>query len=339
MSVILDRFRMTNNPDKCNAITHSGTFHGDEVMATAILIHFCCTPAGHKRFPEGLRLFRGTDEDVSRFKGRLVYDIGGGEYDHHDKNHMEYRENNVPYASCGLIWRRFGGPVSEAWGINPSMIDKNICEGIDARDNGVTIRNTATLGLSSENVNIAPLTFSDIVFSMNPNYTEPRNKEYSNAMFASAVEMAARILDRELQKLSAANAAKEYLQHYIIEAAESPNPDILVMDVFIPWKAALLKFKDVYAENIKAVIYESPREGYQWMLAPVKINSFETRVNCPEYLKGLRKDDLVKLGYHDGLFVHPTGFTGGAGSIETCIRMLRDIIDYKKPMYEGENVK
>ncbi|MFZ5352328.1 MAG: MYG1 family protein [Bacillota bacterium] len=37
----------------------------------------------------------------------IVYDVGDGEFDHHNIK-LEYRENGTPYAACGLIWRKFG---------------------------------------------------------------------------------------------------------------------------------------------------------------------------------------------------------------------------------------
>ena len=40
--------------------------------------------------------------------GTIVLDIGGGKYDHHQRGGNGARENGVPYASCGLIWREFG---------------------------------------------------------------------------------------------------------------------------------------------------------------------------------------------------------------------------------------
>lgn len=321
MLYLENSFEVVKDPAEANCVTHAGTFHADEVMATAILIHYSLTPAGKEQFPNGIRLYRASDiQNINT--DVLMYDIGGGEFDHHTKDSLQYRPNKIPYASCGLIWRKFGKHIADAWGINPELIDKSICEGIDARDNGRHISsNIGIPGIYSPPVRVQTLTFSDIVFAMNTNYTEPPN--LAEILFREAVMMATKILDRELKKTEAEKAAKLHISDMIRKTADSENPDIMIMDIFVPWKPTLLETNT----NIKAVIYKSPREGYQWMLAPISPNSFDTKVKCPDYLKGLRKDELIKLGYADGLFIHPTGFTGGAESIETCIRMLRDIID------------
>lgn len=40
----------------------------------------------------------------------IVFDIGRGEYDHHQKD-SRIRENGVPYAAFGLLWERLGAGI------------------------------------------------------------------------------------------------------------------------------------------------------------------------------------------------------------------------------------
>ncbi len=37
----------------------------------------------------------------------IVFDIGRGQYDHHQRD-SRVRENGVPYAAFGLLWEKFG---------------------------------------------------------------------------------------------------------------------------------------------------------------------------------------------------------------------------------------
>lgn len=37
----------------------------------------------------------------------IMYDIGGGCFDHHQKD-RRIRENRIPYAAFGLLWEKFG---------------------------------------------------------------------------------------------------------------------------------------------------------------------------------------------------------------------------------------
>ena len=40
----------------------------------------------------------------------IVYDIGRGEVDHHQKD-SRIRENDVPYAAFGLLWEAVGADI------------------------------------------------------------------------------------------------------------------------------------------------------------------------------------------------------------------------------------
>lgn len=75
------------------AFTHAGKFHADDVFSSALL---------RILFPT-IEIIRGFEVPES-FEG-IVFDIGMGEYDHHQKN-SEVRENGCPYAAFGLLWRR-----------------------------------------------------------------------------------------------------------------------------------------------------------------------------------------------------------------------------------------
>lgn len=77
------------------AFTHSGKFHADDVFSSALLLYLNpeITITRGSKVPEG-------------YDG-IVFDIGRGEYDHHQKD-SRIRENGVPYAAFGLLWERLG---------------------------------------------------------------------------------------------------------------------------------------------------------------------------------------------------------------------------------------
>ena len=77
------------------AITHGGNFHADDVFSAALL---------KMVNPEIdiVRTFKIPDD----FAG-IAFDIGYGEYDHHQEA-AAVRENGIPYAAFGLLWREFG---------------------------------------------------------------------------------------------------------------------------------------------------------------------------------------------------------------------------------------
>ena len=80
------------------AFTHSGKFHADDVFSSALLLYLNpeITITRGSKVPEG-------------YDG-IVFDIGRGEYDHHQKD-SRIRENGVPYAAFGLLWERLGAGI------------------------------------------------------------------------------------------------------------------------------------------------------------------------------------------------------------------------------------
>jgi len=88
--------KIKNIPDK--ALTHGGRFHADDVFSAALLTYL----------NPDIVIERGTvvPDDYSG----IVFDIGLGEYDHHQKD-RKTRENGVPYAAFGLLWKEFGSEI------------------------------------------------------------------------------------------------------------------------------------------------------------------------------------------------------------------------------------
>ena len=81
------------------AFTHGGKFHADDVFSAALLK--ICNP--NIAIQRGFAVPQG-------FAG-LVFDIGDGPFDHHAKN-SPVRENGVPYAAFGLLWRQLANIIA-----------------------------------------------------------------------------------------------------------------------------------------------------------------------------------------------------------------------------------
>ena len=75
--------------------THAGKFHADDVFSTALL----------RIVRPDIQITRGF-EIPENFDG-IVYDIGGGMFDHHFEP-RPIRPNGVPYAAFGLLWQLLG---------------------------------------------------------------------------------------------------------------------------------------------------------------------------------------------------------------------------------------
>ena len=86
------------NIEEANCITHSGTFHADDVFATAFL----------ELYLNDIKIFRTNminSEEID--KNVLVYDVGRGIFDHHQIGALK-RENGITYSSFGLLFKEFG---------------------------------------------------------------------------------------------------------------------------------------------------------------------------------------------------------------------------------------
>ncbi|WP_291633021.1 MYG1 family protein, partial [Clostridium sp.] len=207
--------------------THSGKFHADDVMATAILTLLL----------GDIKVTRTRDADILE-KLDFVYDISFGEFDHHQLN-KEIRENNIPYAACGLVWREFGPRVIQKFNLKFNendiisifdYVDKNLVQGIDATDNGIDIKSE---------INVT--TISDIIQSFNPTWDSDDSKEEA---FEEATKYSTEVLKRLISRqVSVINA-----RIIVDEAFQNRNTnEIMVLKNGCPWLQQLLKI-DINSE-------------------------------------------------------------------------------------------
>ena len=290
---------MDNKKESKKVGTHDGRFHADEVMATAILKEIF-----------DIKVVRTRDLEVLK-ELDIVYDVGDGEFDHHQVD-KEFREKGTPYAACGLIWRKFGKDVVHANDkelsedeINSIVrsIDRNLIESIDASDNG--IRAAMTI-IPTPNI-------SSIIANFNP----PWNAEAENEdeYFNQAVKLADVILGNALaQQISTVKA-----KAHIAEAFEKrPKPELLVLDRSYPWARVLNSIDR--ERKILYVVF--PREE-EYLIQTVRGNgSLGNRKSLPESWAGKRDEELNEiLGIDDAIFCHSGRFIAGAKSYESIMKM------------------
>ena len=296
---------ITKNITEATAITHGGTFHADEIMATVILekvfgdIIVCRT----FRVPEDLK------EDV------IVYDIGFGAFDHHQKGGNGARENGVPYAACGLIWKEFGSQIV-ANTCNPelvwNLIDRDLIQGIDAGDNGT---------MPKADYPAQAMSFSAVISGFNPNWD---SNEYPDEAFAKAVELAEVVFDNTL----ASTIAKAKAEQIVEEAIEKSEEHIMVLNQFVPWQEYIFSSTSPKADEIQFVVFPSNRGGYNWQCVPDGLGSFGQRKSVPKDWKGLRDADIQKVtGIDTATFCHPAGFIGGAETFADAYALAKKAVE------------
>lgn len=279
--------------------THNGRFHADEVMATAILQEIFDIELVRTRDPELLKELE------------IVYDVGDGEFDHHQVE-KEFRESGTPYAASGLIWRSFGREVVHV--NEPGFsedevssvfryIDRNLMESIDASDNG--IRGAMNL-IPTPNI-------STIISNFNPPWDAEAEEE--DKYFHEAVKLAKVVLGNALaQQISTVKAKAHILEAY----KNRPRPELLVLDRFYPWTRVLNSIDR--EKQILFVVF--PRED-EYLLQTVRGNgSLGNRKSLPESWAGKRDEELNEIiGVEDAIFCHSGRFIAGAKSQESIMKM------------------
>ena len=126
---------------KPRLITHSGCYHADDVMSTAFLEILLNREATYEEESEEsgkiqlIRVNKIDDIEVHPVSD-IVYDVGFGEFDHHQKD-KQFRPNGIPYAAFGLLWQRYA--CTNGIGLNLTameMADADFVQYVDQTDNG-----------------------------------------------------------------------------------------------------------------------------------------------------------------------------------------------------------
>ena len=256
-----------------HALTHGGRFHADDVFSSALL---------QILNPDVsiTRAFRVPDD----FEG-LVFDIGGGAFDHHTAPRAA-RENGVPYAAFGLLWRTFGPSlVGESEALK---FDERFVQPLDLDDNtGCGNQLAAAIG------------------SFNPTWD---SEEDTDQAFAQAVQFAKAILERQIEGIRAAQRAEELVR----TAAQQMKDGVVVLPRYAPWKAVLIETEALF------VVYPSQRGGFSAQVIPD--SEGEAKIPFPAQWAGKSEGELPFLAGIPGLrFCHPARFLIAAETLEGAL--------------------
>ena len=277
--------------------THDGKFHADEVMATAIL----------KEIFE-IEVVRTRDTKVLSNLD-IVYDVGGGELDHHGPDKV-HREDGTPFAACGLVWNKFGRQVLKYKDSSLSedkiedmlhYIDRKLIEGIDALDNGIWIDITE----------IPLMNISSIIAGFNPNWKSDKDE---NEAFNEAVQVASSVLKNTIEnKLSVFKA-----RDYVVKAYEDRKiKELLILNEYFPYGEAL---RDI-DENNEVIFVIYPRKD-SYAMQTVRKDDREDKKKLPKSWAGKNDEELAAVtGVKDAMFCHTGRFIATAGSLEGIMKL------------------
>lgn len=227
--------KLTKEINDANCITHSGKFHIDDVISTIFL----------SKLNKNIILTRVPTVKNINIEDKIVYDIGLGEFDHHQKNRNGQRANGIYYSSLGLLWKKFGKKYLE--NLKVKNIDKTfrymedeLIQYIDATDN------MQTEYLENK---ISP----DFIKLCNPEWNESITEDEA---FTNALKLADEFWNIYIKHAIAEVEAIDIIMNKISKSKEC----YIVFDREIPYRKAI-KF---YNENkVRYLIFKSRREGYE----------------------------------------------------------------------------
>lgn len=333
--------------------THDGTFHCDDVTACYMLKQL-------KRFRDH-EIIRTRDPEKLA-QAEIIVDVGSEldveklRLDHHQRTfnqtihdyHPKLRVTNPNkpprLSSSGLVYAIFGKDVitnllklgDKYEHLNEDqkkMLDTiyekaytEFFEEIDAIDNGVEVASGDNL-VYNYHINSG---ISSRVGRLNP---REKNPSYDDRMiqFAKAMDLVGAEISEGIDFLGTVWWPKrqEFRQFVLKRQEFDPSGQMVHLEGdLVGWKSALFDLEEELGivGQIKYVIYTDGSESQKWRATamPINLKSFECRVPLKEEWRGKRDEELQEAsGISDALFVHMSGFTGGASSLKSIKDMVR----------------
>lgn len=290
-------------------VTHDSSFHTDDIfaVATALLV-----------FPDA-KVVRSREQSVID-DADIVIDTGfkldpeRGRFDHHQAEGAGKRENGIPYASFGLVWKEYGtrlaGGKKEA-----ELVDRRIVQAIDAIDNGIAIADYRFPGVRDYSI-------GDFFFSFLNDLDPADGSDRLYRIFMQCVGIAKELLVREIAKAKSMVLGMDAVRKYY-EASIDKRLIELPTET-LPWRETL----NEYSEPL-FVIYPRPDKKWAIKAVPDLTKAYgNNRRSLPENWRGRADEELQKLtGVRDALFVHRSGFMGAAQSREGVLELARKALD------------
>ncbi len=299
-------------------ITHNGKFHSDDVFAVATI------SLAFKE--EEFELLRTRDSEIIK-SGDYVVDISGeykpeaNRFDHHQIGGAGERENGIPYASFGLVWKKFGEKLCGSLEI-ALRLDEKLVQAIDAGDNGVNLVKEYVFP------DVYQYTIYGIINLFRPTWKE-KDKSFDDK-FKEAVSWARKIIEREVKVTQDEVEVEDDIKK-IYNKFKDKKVIIFEDKEKSYGRENIVRVLGAYSEPLYAVIYRSDVGNWQVVAINKGKKTFETRKPLPRNWGGLRDEELVKeTGVPDAIFCHRGRFMCVSGSRESAIALAKLAVENKE---------
>lgn len=273
-------------------ITHDNVFHADELVATGLIIKLC---------PGDFVVLRTRTIPTNLDDKDWVVDVGGGKYDHHEKDRDCY-PNGIKKAACGKVAEAL---LRE----DPKTLEKlqrRLLWAVEAQDNG---QNPIEMGLGPSKLGF--------VGTLIPPWDAPPCQ--TNGRFMQALSTVCLVLDSIFDHIVADDKAEA-----VLEAIQ--DDEIVVLERFVPWTAwAVEKWP-----KARFVVFPSSNgKGFNAQAVPLTATpgDFRNRGGFPDAWGGLRDEALAEVsGIPGAIFCHTGLFLGVWDTQEHAIEAAKAAI-------------
>ncbi len=286
-------------------VTHNGNFHSDDVFAVAILQ----IALGGEAQIEVVR----TRDEAQFANADFLVDIGGeydeskNRFDHHQTGGAGARQNGIPFASAGLVWKKYGEQICGSREV-ADAVDEKLILPIDANDNGVNI-------YSSNEDGFLPYTIQDIMHVFRVSWKE--TGESNDERFFEMVPLAKKILERQVIAIRDSKEAEALVEK---DYALAEDKRLVVLSGKYPWFDVLMS----HPEPLFVVFYEPVNDFWKVNAVCDGSQVFKNRKNFPASWGGKRDKELADVtGVEDSLFCHSKLFLAVAKSKEGAIALAK----------------
>lgn len=289
-------------------VTHSGSFHADDVFAAATLTLWLDQQG------ERYTIVRSRDPKIIA-AADYVFDVGGeydhtrGRYDHHQPEGAGKSTKGIPYAGFGLVWKHYGldvgGGDQEVW----EAINQSLVAPIDASDNGLDL-------YTLNELQTQPIRLQEILRYLPEAYGKDKDTAFRNL-----VGWARRFLEVRIEKESERVATKNEL---LQEALPQQGQKVVVLDgnygrgviwdTLVPHESFANVMYAVYSHD------DYRHDGWNIVCLLQELHQKGSRLPFPQPWCGKEKEELERLsGVEDMKYCHRTGFLAGAKTKEAAI--------------------
>ncbi len=283
------------------AVTHSGDFHCDDIFGSALLSMI---------FP-GIEIIRTREKEIID-SADLVFDVGGiydpkkMRFDHHQSGGAGERQNGIPFASFGLLWKEFG---TKACCGNQSValsVENRLVNPIDAIDNGIDI-------CLPKIPSVLPYSIQQMFSVFTPTWEEDENRD---VIFKKLSAFALEILKREIEVACAFERAKEKVKK-IYDKTEDKR--ILILDAQYP-----ISLFQEFTDTLFVVYKGTLPNDFRVKAIRKSADCFDVRKPFPENWAGKEGVDLQNItGVKSAKFAHHKRFLVGANDLEGAIELAK----------------